>query len=465
MRTRLFLFAATLLAFGASLGSSFHFDDYAIFSNPVLTAGSGWRDIWSLGQTRPLTNLTFWFNYQTGGGDPLGYHLLNLLLHLAAVLLAYECLTRLLGEPAAALAAAIFAIHPIQSEAVNYISARGVLLASVFCLASLLSWLNGRHWAAVAWFIPALLANEQSAAFPLAFMLLKRRPVVPLISMLLASLAAEWQAIHAGSAHPAVVPWQYLLAQGSVILRYIRLLIVPYGFTADPDIRVPAWWMGCLAWLALGATIVIVYRYAGKRIALYYVAALILLLPSSSFFPATDLSADRRMYLPMLALAAAAGTLLSRVKPMAIPVIVVVVLFLLSLGRTVVWMTEASLWTEAVRRAPDKVRPKIQLARALPAGRALELLNRARELAPNDPEVAAEIGKTLLKEGQPDAALTEFARALALNPRDASLFNNRGVALQQLGQTEAARADFKRALELDPDLSEARQNLQKLPGQ
>src|SRR6185503_16481371 len=142
MRTRLVLIAATLVAFGASLASGFHFDDYAIFSDPVLTSGSGWREIWSLTQTRPLTYLTFWFNYQIGGDDPLGYHLLNLFLHIGAVLLAYECLSRLISGNAAMLAAAIFAVHPIQAEAVNYIWGRSIVLAALLCFASLLAWLE-----------------------------------------------------------------------------------------------------------------------------------------------------------------------------------------------------------------------------------------------------------------------------------------------------------------------------------
>src|SRR5271165_7699016 len=121
MRARLLLLAAALVAFGASLGSGFHFDDYAIFSDRALTSPGGWLDIWTLQQTRPLTYLTFWLNYQVGGQDPLGYHLLNLALHAGAVLLLYECLRRLIPEPAALAAAAIFAVHPIQAEAVNYI--------------------------------------------------------------------------------------------------------------------------------------------------------------------------------------------------------------------------------------------------------------------------------------------------------------------------------------------------------
>jgi Flp pilus assembly protein TadD len=128
-----------------------------------------------------------------------------------------------------------------------------------------------------------------------------------------------------------------------------------------------------------------------------------------------------------------------------------------------VWMTEESLWREAVQRAPGKLRPALHLARALPAAKGLELLAKARLGAPYEPAIATETGKILLSEGQPDGALEEFGRALALAPMDARNMNNRGVALVALGQTEAARADFERALLADPALAEARENLAKLP--
>ena len=108
--------------------------------------------IWTLRRTQPLTNLTFWLNYQIGGRDPFSYHLIGLALHLGAVLLAYACLRKLLPERAALAAAAVFAIHPIQAEAVDYVWARGEALGAVLCFAALLAWLNGRRWIAVAWF-------------------------------------------------------------------------------------------------------------------------------------------------------------------------------------------------------------------------------------------------------------------------------------------------------------------------
>jgi tetratricopeptide (TPR) repeat protein len=289
--------------------------------------------------------------------------------------------------------------------------------------------------------------------------------------MLALAVAAGARVVYAAAVTPGALaglragisPSNYLLAQGPVILRYLRLLIVPYGFTVDADIRVPPVWVGVLAWAAIAALALFLWRYRRRPGAIWLLAGLILLIPSSSIFPAADLSADRRMYLPFLGFAAAAGWLLTRVRASALAAVLVVVLAGLSVARTHVWMTEERLWREAVRRAPDKVRPKIQLARAVPAAEALELLAAARRLAPYDPVVAAETGKILLSEGQPAAALEEFGRALALDPRDARNFNNRGVALDALGQSEAARQDFERALRIDPGLIEARQNLEKLP--
>ena len=486
MRARFLLLAAALAAFGASLGSGFHFDDYAIFSDPILTSPWGWLQVWGWRQTRPLTYFTFWLNYQTGGQDALGYHALNLLLHLGAVLLAYECLRRLLPERAALAAAALFAVHPLQAEAVNYVWGRSIVLAALLCFAALLCWITDRPWAAVAWFAAALLAKEECVAFPLVLAMLPARPRgrSRIAVMLGLSVAAGARVVYAAGAIPGslaglragISPWKYLLAQGPVILRYLRLLIVPYGFTVDADIHVPPLWVGVLAWAAMAALAALLWHYRRRPWAMWLLAGLILLIPSSSVFPAADLSADRRMYLPMLGFAAAAGCLLVGqvfnlrriVNPPSSPhavmaLVIVVALTGVSIARTQVWMTEERLWREAVRRAPEKVRPKIQLARAVPAAEALELLARARNLAPNDPEVASETGKILLSEGQPAGALEEFGRALALDPLDARNFNNRGVALDALGQTEAARQDFERALRIDPGLIEARQNLEKLP--
>ena len=461
MRARLLLLAAALCAFGASLGSGFHFDDYAIFSDASLQSPHGWVEIWRLRQTRPLTYLSFWLN----GREPVAMHAVNLLLHLAAALLAYECLRRLLPPRAAWIAAALFAVHPIQAESVDYIWGRSIVLAALFCLASLFCWLTGRRWLAVACFALALLAKEEVAAFPLVLLLLDYKKDRGKIAVMLGlALAAALRVIYAiavtpgapAGAQAGITPWHYFLAQGTVIWRYLRLIVVPYGFTIDPEIHVPPVWLGLAAWIAILALLAIP-RIGNLRF--WLAAALVLLLPSSSIFPAADLAADRRMYLPLLFFAGAAGLLLERVKWS--PVVILPFLIAGAL-RTQVWMSDERLWREAVERSPDKVRPKIQLSRTVTPPEALSLLADARRIAPNDPAVAAETGKLLLVSGRPAEALAEFGRALALDPHDANNYNNRGVALAALGQNDAARQDFQRALSIDPALTTARENLAKV---
>jgi tetratricopeptide (TPR) repeat protein len=453
------------------LWGSFHFDDYSLFSGSLFHPFG----------IRPLTYLTFWLNNQFGGREPAGYHAINLLLHLAAVLLLWRALRRLVSARAAWIASAIFAVHPVEAEAVNYVFARSTLLATVLCLAALVCWTRQRYWWAVPWFAAALLAKEECVAFPAVLLLiqfgaprqlnmsrdLQWKPIVVMFGVSLAAgvrvLLATAVTSGSGAGLNSEVSWQsYALAQGTVILRYLRMLILPWGFTVDPAVAVPPVWLGALAWatvLALAAAAL--FQFTGARAGFWFIAGLVLLLPSSSILPATDLAADRRMYLPMIGFATCVALLLERTRPQLVGV-ALVLLAGLSVQRTAIWRTEEALWSDAANRAPDKIRPKIQLARAVDPGRALAMLDDARRSAPEDPRIPAEVGRILLTQGKTLEALRAFGRALALDPRNPEAFNNRGAALLALNQKEAARQDFERALAIDPCEWSARLNLRRL---
>jgi hypothetical protein len=434
-----------VVAYSLCITAPFTFDDIAIFTaEPV---------------TRPLT----WLSYRFNGTEPWAFHAVNLVLHLLAVWLFADTLPRVLPERAAYVATLVFAVHPAVSEAVNYVWARSTLLMTVFCLLCLRDWLRGRVWLATAWFALALGAKEEAVAFPVVLALLERRRWKPLAAMAAIAAAAGLYTLHAANtvvgsqagAHSDYSPLQYLASEGLAVLRYVRLTVVPWGFTVDPTIT-PMWWPAWIAVLVLAGFAA--RRFGRTQWGFWAIAALILLLPTSSVLPANDLAAERRMYLPMVAGAAALGLLI----PARFGLAVALVLTALSAHRTWVWSDNVRLWTEAVEASPEKLRPRVQLARALPAEQALAVLEAAKKIAPEDPLIASELGRTYLVLRQPAQALAEYGRALAANPGSASAISNRGTALAMLKQDEAARADFERALQLDPCSFEARVNLKAL---
>lgn len=462
----LLIMAGALAAFGTSLGAPFHLDDYTLFSDPAVTSPSGWLYVWRPLQTRPLTYFTFWLNYQLGGHNAIGYHAANLVFHLLALWLLYPLLLRLLGPKAAWIAAALFAFHPIQTEAVVYVFARAILLATVFCLLSLRAWLDRRYWAAAAWFLLALLSKEECVAFPL-FLLLISRALLPAAGMLCLSLAAgcrvflAMRILHISGAGAAagISPLDYFTTQGTVILRYLRLLLLPYGFTCDPDIPIVRDWRAYLAWLAILATAAFLWKRT--RWGRWFAGGLILLAPSSTIFAAQDLSADRRLYLPMIAFASLGGLLLTYIDR-RIVISLAVGLAAVAFLRTQVWRNEQALWAEAVTFSPKKLRPRILLARASSVEAAFQILDAAQAIAPHDPRPAIEKGLRFMGLNQPAAALVEFDRAVALAPNDPMSLNNHGAALSRLEQRDRAIEDFRHALRIDPCWASARRNLELL---
>ena len=468
MREKLLVLIAALIAFGGAVAVPFQYDDYAIFADPALASAAGWRDVWLPLQTRPLTYLTFWFNFQTAGKTAWSYHALNLAIHVACCLLLLDVLSRQLPRRTAFFAALLFAVHPLQSEAVIYIFARGGMLATLFCLVAFRCWLMEKQWTAALWSIPALLAKEECAAFPLFLALWPglREHWKPIAAMCGLSLAAGLRAIAAtyaiggaGSGFAAgTTPAAYLWAQGTVIIRYLRLFLIPWGFSIDPQFDAQFAWLGWLSLIALG---VLAWRWQHR---IWLLGALVLLAPSSSIFPAADLSADRRMYLPMIALCVCAAILLANIVRARIPIVPMVILAalaILSISRIAVWSSEESLWSEALNRAPRKVRPRLMLARVVAPAQAMRLLETAKTLEPENPAVYAEIGRLQLQSGRSAEALASFGRALALKPGDPHALNNRGVALLAIGQSDAARADFEAALIADPCQFDARLNLKR----
>jgi tetratricopeptide (TPR) repeat protein len=209
------LFVAAFAAYWPALFGGFVWDDSSHVTRSDLRPLHGlWRIWFEPGATQqyyPVLHTAFWMEHRLWGDFPLGYHLANVLLHLAACFLLYQVLSRL-AVPGALLAAAVFALHPVCVESVAWISEQKNTLSTVFYMGAALAYLQfdekrepGRYAVASGLFILALLSKSVTASLPAALLVVfwwKRgrlswsREVLPL---------APWFCLSAAAA--VVTPW------------------------------------------------------------------------------------------------------------------------------------------------------------------------------------------------------------------------------------------------------------------
>jgi protein O-mannosyl-transferase len=481
---------AALAAFAPTLDGPFLFDDVSLANDPAVVDADGPLQLLRPERTRPLTYLTFWVNHRLSGFEPLGWHAANLAIFAATIWVVGGVYRRLAGARAAALALAVFALHPLQAEPVAYVFARATLLAGLICALAWRAWAAERRWTAVAWFAIAMLAKEEAAALPLflagAEWFHRRRRegwralAGPLAAMLALAAAFAARTLYAARETPGagalvdlgeVGPWSYLLTQGRAAWLYLRLFVAPVGqnfdydfpFTASLDTSTAAAWAGLLA--GLGAVAWLARKHPN---AWWILGAAVLALPTSSVAPLADLVAERRMFLPLMSLSLAAGaglaTLVRGWAAWAPGLALALVLGGLGRRRAAVFASDETLWRDTAAKSPNKPRPLLQLARSLEsrdqaaAAERETLLERAIRLDPHSLEVLAEIGVYRLRSGDSAGALAAFDRALELDPTDAQAHANRGAALLLLGRPGEADAAFENALVLDPCNYDARNN-------
>lgn len=349
---------------------------------------------------RPLANLSFAVDYALGGLDVTGYHVTNLGWHVACAWLLFGVVRRTLALPSmpvgvaaeasnlALAAAVVWGVHPLTTEVVDYLSQRTESMMAFFLLLTLYASIRSgtagtRGWRSIA--VAACLAGtvckETIAVAPLLVALYDRvfvyeswRSAARARGSLYLGLAASWlvlaglvvsgpRAAVAGFAS-GVSPWTYLVNQAQIVVGYLRLsvwpsgLVVLYGWPEMltlSDVLPQA--LGLLALLA--ATIVALVRMPalGFLGAWFFVA----LAPASSILPvATEVGAERRMYVPLMALAVLAVVAVSAVVRARVVRVVLLVaatgaLGLLTIERTAEYASPVTLARTVVERRPTAV--------------------------------------------------------------------------------------------------------------
>mgnify|MGYP001569028008 CR=1 FL=1 len=487
------------LAYANSLQNGFTFDDEAIIGkNALLKQVHHWptlltSDYWAgardpadaseihVGLYRPLVLLSYAANYAVGGLNPIGYHLVNVLLHCLVVWLVY-LLALQLGLPilSALAAAVLFAVHPIHTEAVSGIVGRAELMMAVGVLASLWWAMRGRYGLSLIAFAVGLFSKEQAVMLPLLLALydvcvggtfargLAWHSAMRRLSLrygmyalvLMGYLLVRWLALGTLSTPPAPfldnplagLDWYpRLLTAIKVAGQYLWLCLWPASLSADYSYNaIPAAnslldsgiVAALLAWLNLLA--IAVWSFGRDRLACFCIGFLMV-----TFFPASNLiiligtiMGERLFYLPSVGLCLllavgyesfARGNRTARTGGL----ILFSLLCLALLARTVARNED---WADTEQMARSAVR-----------------------VVPNDAKVHSILGRLAKDKGNWDEAIGHFQTALSIYPEysriDVTLNSNLGISLIEKGLMAEGIEVLERAANIDPRWSLLHYNL------
>jgi protein O-mannosyl-transferase len=515
------LILAAVVVYSNSFGGPFIFDDDTVIQQ--ATAKQPWPVWHTLIGPRPVVQATLALNFLIRGSRVTGYHVGNLCIHVLAVLALFVVVRRTLTLPAlggrfdektaatlAFCAALIWAVHPLQTQAVTYVIQRMESLMGLFYLLTLYCFIRAasspmpRAWqvAAVAACALGMGSKEVMVSAPVIVLLYDRSFVAGSFGealrrrwKLYLALAATWlilarsaieafgpHAISAGFQLQAVTPLQYALNEPGVIVHYLKLAFWPAGLcldygwavTKEPAKIVPGM-------IVIGALLAATVWALVRRPKWGFIGAwfFLILAPTSSIMPIKDLAFEHRMYLPLAAVVMAvllaahltwerlaisgeacrlAGQLLTAILVLS----AAVALGYATFQRNKDYTTALSIWRDTANKAPGNARAfnnfGWELRNAGSYEGALENLNQAIHLRPRYADAYNNRAYTYAAMKRFDEAFDDCNTAIEIKPDLAAPYNNRGNLYVHAGKIEKALEDFDQAIKLNPEYHQAYNN-------
>ena len=524
-----------ILAYSNSFDSPFVWDEHDfLVQNPIVkNLAYFWEpsrakdldpDYYIFLKTRYIGYLSFAINYQLHRFNVYGYHFFNLAIHLLNALLVYLLVFLTFDTPflkasilkkhsnlLALFSALLFVSHPLHTEAVTYIFQRHASFVTLFYLAALVFYIQGRlfignqagsHFKSVLYFIFSLLSTllamktkENAFTLPMVILIYEffffiggtKTRVLRLLPWLLCLVIVPYS-VPSSLVKTEISREAYLFTQFSVILTYIRLLFVPihqnldYDYPVYQSFFVPQVAFPFLFHLAvLGLGIYLFYRsrltIPDLRLSAFGIFWFFITLSvESSIIPLQMIICEYRAYLPSIGWGVALMTSLwialekldsrfPKLRRKVILSLVFVVIFFsaLTFTRNAIWTDEVRMWKDVVSKSPHKARGHLNLGIALGKKGRIEEAMREFEttLKLNSGEAKAHngLGMGYYHQGRLDDAIREYQTALAINPRDANVHINLGIVYQRKDLLDEAAREFRAALRLNPNDAGAHNNL------
>jgi len=496
--------------------TSFYYDDYAsVEYNPAITA-IDIPKIFNAFNTRFLVGLSFALNYKWCALNPAGYRIVNLLIHCLNAFLIYLLIKSTLRlcsarkpvfscrlEWPSFFASMLFLCHPIQTEPVNFITQRFVLMGSFFYMLTLYLYIQYRcrsqkkyMIAAVASAIAAMFCKEFVVTLPLMLTLYefyflgpltktwwKRcRRILPffVIALIVPILLLRTPPEVIGAAKIAdshimnhiditrapsdISRKQYFLTELNVVCTYVRLLFLPvnqnldydYPLANELDLKTALCGVFLLCLLALAAVTYKSHRIVSFGILWFFIA----LSVESSFIPIEDVINEYRLYLAsagfVLLLATLIYTIRMDVRKLNVLAAAILIGFsVLTFQRNEVWKDEVSLWNDVIHKSPHKARGYndrgIAYYKQGQFDQAMADFNKAIELNPIFPQAFLDRGSIYMQQGRIPQAMADFSQAIAINPKYLEAYNNRSYFYTLTGHLTQALSDLDKIIEINPN--------------
>jgi len=511
-KAALLLIVAIAAAYCATLSAPFVYDDRVwVTGNPSIRhLGALGQVLWppadAMTRGRPFLSLSFAINHLLSGDNPWSYHGVNLAIHCGGALLLMGIVRRTLVLLPGAFptsrdsflqavgAALLWAVHPLQTEAVTYVSQRAESLMGLLYFLTLYAFIRGATSGRPrAWFLLATVScllgaatKETMVSAPLVVLAYDRtfvsgsfRRALSCRWALYAALGLSWVAVAllAGGLHGRGVGFGlgysaggYALVEAWVVAHYLLLCVFPYPLVFDRGPDVVATVGEAVPWACVTVLVFLAAAWGfARRSAWGFACAwfFLVLAPTSSVVPiAYQPMAEHRMYLPLAAITALAAACLWRIlgrRSAAFAVAACALLACVTFLRNGDYRSEVGLWSDTVRRVPGNERAHLALGDAFTlAGRGAEAEDQYRQalaISPRDRVARLALGLSLFSAGRAEEALGEYRMIAPLGSYSALLHRSMGLALEKTGHRADALAEFRRALEVDPSDAVARERL------
>lgn len=503
----LLVVAAIAGVYANSLRGPFVFDDRAtiVDNDTIEDLGTG-RVLHPPRETpvagRPVVNLSFAVNYAAGGRDVAGYHVVNIAIHLLCALTIFGIARRQVPFPVALAIALLWGLHPLASEAVDYLTQRTeslmalLYLATMYCAVRAADTPRRSHvWtaAAIAACALGMATKETMVTAPLAVVLYDRIFLFPSFSdalrrrrFLYAGLAATWavlaallwqgpRTLSAGFSASGASVSTYLLNQAVMIVRYIRLaawptsLVLYYGWPVPlslpdvlPQLLVIAAMVAATAWA--------LWRW--PRVGFLGAFFFLVLAPTSSVVPiATEVGAERRMYLALVALVALAVLAFCRAVTaprwrVAALAGSAALLAGTTVARNLEYRSSLKLAETTAERWPGAAADSMLGVELAAAGRLPEAEGRLRAAVATYPPARYYLGTVLIAENRPGEAIDYLTTFIAGQPPDLEQVRlarkQLAAAYQQAGRMDEAAAAYRAVLAANASDAEAMVQLSQM---